>query len=236
MSVAVVVDDREPAGLVAAVRAHPDVESVEVRRLAAGDLVVRGVGFERKTPADYVGSALGRTGPDLEEQVRKLTEAYEHAYVLVEGDIVDVERAAGADVGAVTSPASDAGRQRATGVPGTSVRGSMASITARFEVPVIPAGDRERLVDVAVRLGRKHTEDPSTRPLPTGAVTGRREPTPKRMYGCIDGIGTGTAGTLYEAFPTVEALLAASMEDLLAVEGVGPKRAEAIYEALRTEE
>lgn len=66
MSVAVVLDDREPAGLVAAVRANPDVESVQVRRLAAGDLVVRGVGFERKTPADYVGSAIGRTGFDVE--------------------------------------------------------------------------------------------------------------------------------------------------------------------------
>lgn len=217
MSVSVTVDDREPPAVAAALRAHPDVEAVEVRRLLAGDIVIGSVGFERKTCEDYLRSALGRLGSDLEGQVGKMAEAYDHAYVLLEGDIADVETCW-------------------PGTPDASVRGSLASITARFGVPVIPCGTAERLVDMAVRIARKHTEEPSARPLPVGAVSDRTEPIAKRMYGCIEGIGPDTAEALYEAFPTIESALAAGEEQLRAIDGVGPKRAEAVYAALRTGE
>ena len=217
MSVSVTVDDREPPAVAAALRAHSDVEAVEVRRLPAADIVIGEVGFERKTCEDYLRSALGRLGSDLEEQVGKMTEAYEHAYVLLEGDIADVE---------ACWPAT----------PDASVRGSIASITARFGVPVIPCGGADRLVDLAVRLARKHVEDPSARPLPVSAVTGRTEPIAKRMYGCIEGIGPGTAAALYDAFPTIESALAAGEEQLREIDGVGPKRAEGVYRALRSGE
>lgn len=212
--VVVAVDDREPPAVVEAVRAHPDVTAVEVRRLSAGDLVVGDAGFERKTLADYVGSELGRSRPDLQSQVARLADAYAHAYVLVESHLPTDE-----DLGG--------------GVPAAAVRGSMASITARHGVPVLPCGDLAGLVDMAVRLGRKHAEDPSPRPLAPGAVPDRREPAAKRMYGCIEGIGPEMATRLHEAFPTVESLLAASRAELLAVEGIGPGRADAVEAALR---
>ncbi|NHN46173.1 DNA-binding protein [Halostella sp. JP-L12] len=215
MSVSVVVDDREPTGVAAALRAHADVASVAVRRLDAGDIVIRDVAFERKTADDYLRSVLDRGGSDLEEQVAKMAAAYDHAYVLVEGHLDELE-------------------DRRPGVAGASVRGSMASITARYGTPVIPCGDGDRLVDVAVRFARKHTEEPSARALSTGAVPSRAEPVAKRMYGCIEGVGPGTAAALYDAFPTVEELVAATEEELMTVEGVGPKRAAAIYEAFRS--
>lgn len=216
MQVHVNVDDREPASLVRAVREHPDVASVEVIRLSAGDLAIDGVGFERKTLRDYVGSAMGRSGPDLDDQVRRLVERYDHAYVLLEGNLDDVEGLR-------------------TGVPASAIRGSIASITARHGVPVLPCSDRERLVDMATRIGRKHVEEPSTRRLPTGAITARNEPTAKRMYACIDGIGPRLAAALYESYPSVEALLSASIEELQAIDGVGEGRARRIHGALREE-
>lgn len=216
MQVHVNVDDREPASLVRAVREHPDVASVEVIRLSAGDLAIDGVGFERKTLRDYVGSAMGRSGPDLDDQVRRLVERYDHAYVLLEGNLDDVEGLR-------------------TGVPASAIRGSIASITARLGVPVLPCSDRERLVDMATRIGRKHVEEPSTRRLPTGAITARNEPTAKRMYACIDGIGPRLAAALYESYPSVEALLSASIEELQAIDGVGEGRARRIHGALREE-
>lgn len=215
MTVTVVVDDREPAGVVDSVRSHPDVDAVEVRRLAAGDLVIADVGIERKTLSDYVNGLLARAGPDLYDQVHRLREAYDHAYLLLESQF----------------PADGD-----EDVPATAVRGSAASITARHGVPVIPCSDRSRLVDMTIRLGRKHVEEPSTPALPNGSVTVRDAPTTKRIYGCIDGVGPGVADDLYEVFPTVESLVAASMEDLLAVSGIGPKRAEAIFEAVRSAE
>lgn len=211
-----VVDDREPSGVVRAFREHPDVASVEVRRLPAADVAVDGIGIERKTVADYVSSALGPTGTVLRDQVEKMTEAYDHTYVLLEGDLRDV-----GEHWPDLNPAA--------------VHGSMASFAARYGTPVIPCSDRERLVDVATRLLRKHGEAPSAPPLPAGTVTGYATPATKRLFGCIEGVGPQTAAALYEAFPSVESLVAATPADLREVEGVGEKRAAAIRETLRGE-
>lgn len=214
MSLAVVIDDREPSTVVEAVRAHADVDAVESRRLAAGDLVVGDVGVERKTLGDYVSTLLGRRAPDLYDQVRRLSEAYAHSYVLLEDEL----------------PADD------EDVPAAAVRGSAASITARLGTPVIPCSDLDRLVDMTVRLGRKHVEEPSTPALPNGSVTALDAPQSKRMYGCIDGVGPDTAERLYEAYPAVADVVGASPAELMAIEGIGPKRADAIRSAFRDAE
>lgn len=227
MSLSVVVDDREPPAVAEAVRAHADVDAAESRRLAAGDLVMGDVGVERKTLSDYVNTLLGRSSPDLYDQVRRLSEAYPHSYVLLESELpadVDERRSS-----AHRTSSGDGDE----GVPASAVRGSAASITARFGTPVIPCSDLDRLVDMAVRLGRKHVEAPSTPTLPNGSVTALDAPTPKRMYGCIDGVGPDTAGRLYEAYPAVVDLAAASPEELMRIDGIGPKRADAIYAAFR---
>ncbi|NHN60178.1 MULTISPECIES: ERCC4 domain-containing protein [Halorussus] len=243
MTLSVAVDDREPAAVRRAVEAHGDVVAVDVRRLPAADFavldgsgagsesstsdavgvddaaegrVVGSVGIERKTVDDYVNSALGTTGTDLREQVEKMARAYDRAYVLLEGDLAEV----GAD---------------RPGLDSAAVHGTMASFAARHDTPVVPCSDRERLVDVATRLLRKHGEAPSARPVPGGTVTGYSIPVTKRLFGCIEGVGPATADALYEAFPSVEALLAATPAELREVEGVGEKRAAAIVETLRGE-
>jgi ERCC4-type nuclease len=104
------------------------------------------VALERENSDDYLRSMLDRGGSDLEEEVARMTAAHDHAYVLVEDHLDEIE-------------------ERRPGVAGASVRGSMAPITARYDAPVIPCGDGERLVDVAVRLACKHTEEPSARSL-----------------------------------------------------------------------
>lgn len=237
MSVSVVVDDREPAGLVAGFRAHADVASVSVRHLDAGDVLLAPVGtdplgpgeggatdeaaavvgIERKTPGDYCQSLVGRGGVDVEDQVERLRAAVDHAYLLVEGTLEAVEACR-------------------PGLADASVRGSLASVTARLGAPVVPCGDRERLIDLAVRLARKHTESPGARPIPAGTVTRSDVPVAVRMYAAIDGIGPETATRLHAAFPSVASLLAASPADLEGVDGVGTVRARAIFEALRTDE
>ncbi|WP_224334705.1 ERCC4 domain-containing protein [Haloprofundus halobius] len=238
MHVSVSVDDREPSALVSAVRTHDDVTEVNVSRLASGDIVVGDardarealtrpdgsfdpddgsmrVAFERKTVRDYASSIFRRSGTTLGEQVERMNATYPHSYVLLEGNFADVEE---------------------FGDRASAIRGSMASITAREATPVIPCGTQRLLVDFAVRLGRKHLESPSTRPLRAGAVPNRNEPVTKRMYGCIEGVGPTTAAALYDAYPTVEAVLSATVSDLQRIEGVGEIRARAIHKAFRSRE
>src|SRR5207245_231137 len=45
-------------------------------------------------------------------------------------------------------------------------------------------------------------------------------------------VGEATAELLAQAFPSMDALLAASKENLAAVKGVGPERAESVHEFL----
>jgi ERCC4-type nuclease len=161
-----------------------------------------------------VNSAIGPSGTDLREQVAKMTDASDRAYVLLECDL--------SEVGA-----------RRPGPSSAAVHGTMASITARHDTPVVPCSDRQRLVDVAIRLPRNHREDPSPRSIPGGTVTGFGSPTTEQLFGCIVGIGPKTAAALYERFSSVEALLEASPAELREVEGVGETRAEAIFETLR---
>lgn len=207
----VIVDDREPNAVVRTLRDHPDVTSLEIDRLHAGDIVIGEAAFERKTLSDFVRSVVGETGTDLRDQATKMREGYRHAYVLLEGELSQVPE---------------------LGVRPAVFHGCMASITARLDTPVIPCSSRERLVDVAIRLGEKHSNDPTARPVPAGSVTGRTAPTVKRMYGCIDGVGPETADALYESFPTMAALVAASNDDLRSVSGIGEKRANAIRTAI----
>jgi ERCC4-type nuclease len=206
-----VVDSREPEAVHAATLAHPDVSDWREAHLAAADLVVNGVGFERKTPSDFAASILeGR----LDEQVTKLTDAYDHAYVLLEGGFPDFEAL---------------GHTR---LKPASARGKAASVTARHGLPVIPAGETASLVDMATRLGRKHTAAPTSTHLPTGAL-GTDEPPGKRMLACIPGVGPRTAESLYREFESVAAVVAATEAELTAVDGVGPKTAAAITEAIQ---
>jgi DNA excision repair protein ERCC-4 len=213
-TVEVIVDVREPGEVSAKVTDHPEVESFTLAELPAGDLEIDGVGFERKTMSDYTSSLLeGR----LEEQVVKLNQRYEHAYILVEGDLVETNN----PLSAVTS-----------NIAPESLRGSMSSLTARHGVPVLCCSNLALLADMAVRLARKHVEENNGSFVSTGAV-GSNEPTAKMMYGCIDGVGADTAETLYVEYPSMAKFMSnATVEDLRQLDGIGKKTAEKIMEGV----
>lgn len=213
-TVHVTIDVREPGEVTAKVSDHPEVESFDLAELPAGDLEINGVGFERKTMSDYASSLLeGR----LNEQAVKLNQRYEHAYILVEGDLVET----GNPLDAVTS-----------NIAPESLRGSMSSLTARQGLPVLCCSNRALLADMAVRLARKHVEEKGTSFVTSGAV-GKNEPTAKMMYSCISGVGADTAETLYAEYPSMAEFMSnASVEDLQQLDGIGEKTAEKIMEGV----
>lgn len=223
--VRVVVDTREPDVVMHVLFAHPDVDRIREAELPAADLVVNGVGIERKTPSDYSGAL---TEGRLVEQADKLVDAYDHRYLLLEGSYDHIAEL------------------RPTELDERSARGMGASLTARYGIPVVPTGgdplgdDRARrdatakLVDYALRLGRKHTEAPVSDHLPTGDV-GSSEPPAKRMWGCLPGVGPTLADRLYAEIGTPQVLGAGdahAIDQLTAVEGIGEPTAQRIFDAL----
>jgi ERCC4-type nuclease len=212
-TVDVTVDVHEPTSIIERVSEHEDVESFTVGALDSGDIVIEGVAFERKTPSDFA-SSMTESDNRLRDQISRMLTEHDNVYVLVEGSITDFDY--------LTH----------TNVKGASLRGYTASIEARQGVSVKFCGTEEILVDMAVRLARKHIEDPSKRLKVDSSVT-KDEPVVKRMVACVDGVGPDMADRLYEQFDSIPSLLEAaqngSLED---VDGVGEKTATNIKNAL----
>lgn len=206
------IDSREPPEVTGAISAHPDVENYTLTKLPAADLEIGGIGFERKTIEDYNSSMQEQR---LESQTRKMGERYEIAYILIEGNMAETQNVF------------------KSSIAGNSLRGSMASLTARDSGvrSVIPCSNLDMLADYAVRLARKHVEDKGREFIPTEA-TEPDAPTAMKMYLQIDGVGPQMAQNLYDEFPTISRFVEeSSYEKLQTIEGIGEKTAIQIIDA-----
>lgn len=218
------VDLNEPDDVRMLTLGHPDVDNWGEEFLDAADIVVNGVGIERKRPGDFVSSMMDDR---LDEQVRKLSEAYDDAVILIEGNGF-----------------ADFSSLEHTGMKPQSARGKAASVHMRYGIPVVPTGGtpgtetaHRLLVDYAIRLGRKATEEPSSDYL-EGSVVGSDEPLGKRLWGCFEGVGPTRAEDLFETvgspldFVITWAGLADLESQLVAVNGIGEKTAERLVEQI----
>ena len=219
-TIAVDVDVREPTETLDAVEAHdsadPTLEELDSADLATGVKGEGRYGFERKTPSDFASSMMD-SDDRLRDQVERMTQQYEMAYVLIEGSFDDFR--------SLTH----------TRVPAKALRGFAASITARNGVPVIPVSDLDTLVDMAVRISMKHM-DVGSDGLRVETSVEKGAPTAMRMFGAIGGVGSETAKSLHDMFPTIEAAVQADQQEFTAIPGVGEKTAEGIHEALHEAE
>lgn len=193
---------------------HDDVEDWELRNMDSADININGIGFERKTPSDYASSLQkGR----LESQVARMKEQYEFAYILIDGDMRDVNNLYG-------------------GMPAKSIKGSQASLTARENsgvVGVFYCSNNTELVDWAVRLTRKHLEKSGKSKFEVMPAVNPDLPTTLQMYCCIDGIGTKTAKALHENYPSIHSLVKnGDIEELQKIDGIGEKTAINIVQSL----
>lgn len=214
----VVVDSNEDAQspfVTAAVESHRDVSSVTVESLPAADIELGGIGFERKTPTDFLSSM---TGDRLSKQLDALDERYDVAYILIDGTLYDLYSVASSErlyQAAVAAIASYTARD------GSGVEA------------VIPTGTTNELVELAVALTAKHHSNSSHAFVPS-VPTGTDEPTTKFIYRCIDGVGPTVADRLYEKYTSVEELLErGTIDELSSLKGIGDVKAERIRNTFR---
>lgn len=210
--VSVLIDDREPSEFISEVAAHEEVRDWEADRLEIGDLKFEEADLliERKTPGDYNSSL---TSGHLKSQIERMKQVTDNSYILVEGDLRDFED------------------MEYSGIPATAIRGSVASIMARDDVPIVPCSDRESLIDISVRLARKYIEEPGRGMMDSGPID-VGEPFAKRVYGLIGGIGRDTAETVHSRYQTIPEAQEASISELCELDGIGNKTAEKIKDHL----
>jgi ERCC4-type nuclease len=203
-SMHVVADDREEGSGVIEALAAMDDATVTVDRLSLGDyLVDEWLRAERKTLLDLaVSVADGR----LFRQASRLASAPKRAVVLLEGTARDL-----AD--------SDMRRE--------ALQGALITLTLRLDLPLLRAkapAESARLLRYAARQRRRDRTSAVPRASSGTRPAGKREGQLYVLQG-LPNVGPTRAERLLEAFGTVEAVMTASVDDLTAVESIGPKTA-----------
>lgn len=203
--IVIVADDRERESLVIeSLRGIFNV-SVYVERLASGDyLADRRILFERKTLQDLARSIVdGR----LFKQMVRLAKSKYRAVLILEGTGKDAE---------------------CLGVRREALQGALITISLILGIPVLRSMAPEetaRLIAYAARqvasLGKEGYQRSGYRP---------KHKKGRQLYILqgLPGVGHERALRLLEKFGSVEAVMLASHNDLLAVEGVGAKTANRI--------
>jgi DNA excision repair protein ERCC-4 len=201
----IVADDRErESDVIESLQGIANV-SVRIERLAAGDyLADRRTLFERKTLLDLARSIVdGR----LFKQMVRLGESKYKAVLILEGTGKDAE---------------------CLGVRREALQGALITISLILGIPVLRSmapAETARVIVYAARqvasLGKAGYQRSGYRP---------KHKKGRQLYILqgLPGVGHERALRLLEKFGSVEAVMLASHNDLLAVEGVGAKTADRI--------
>jgi len=214
------VHEQDAPQMLTALDGHKEVEEWKLSALDAGDLQLTfedsdlTVVFERKTPSDYAGTLMGKDGTRLDEQIQKLSDFDGPAYILIEGNQEDFRSLTGTNISAA------------------SLVGSVASTDVRYLDGVRFCSDADGLVDMAVRLARKHKETPSSNSIAQKTVV-KDAPFLVKMLTCVDGVGERRARDIATEYDTVESLLDATAEDISRIDGIGSEIAKNIVETIQ---
>jgi Fanconi anemia group M protein len=204
----VVADTREFHAEVVKALARRNVP-VESEQLEVGDYVVSDrLGIERKEAGDYAASL---TDGRLFEQVKGLRDAYAAPLVILEGE------------------APLEGRN----IDPAAWYGSIASLVADFRVPVVQTADAEETADLLASLANREQDD-EDRPVALRHPDSSMAPDEQIRFVAegLPGVSSARAEALLDHFGSLQAIFAASQDQLTRVDGIGPETARRIRTVL----
>jgi len=209
-SVTIIADDRESRSEVIPSLREIEGVTVNIRRLAIGDYSADDwLVFERKTLRDFAISIIdGR----LFRQMIRLASSKQKGVLILEGTGKDLKE---------------------TGMKRESIQGALVTVSLILGVPVlrsISVNETARLMVYAIRQLRSISGE--------GVHRSGYKPKNKRkrqlfILQGLPGIGRERAGRLLEHFGSVEAVVTASRENLVSVDGIGKDTVEKIKWAVR---
>lgn len=211
--VKVYVDKREIRSHVAHSLEKLDVEVI-LRTLEVGDYVVSDrVGIERKTVDDFLSTFLD--GRDLFGQISDLARAYRRPLLIIEGEGIYSKRH----------------------IHPNAIRGALSTVAIDFGIPVLFSKDEEDTAAlISIIAKREQADHPKKEINLHGTKTASTLPEQQEyVVSAISEIGPVVAKNLLRHFGSVERIMRASREELMAVELVGPKTADRIREVVSGE-
>ncbi len=212
--VEVVIDQRELDSSIAKSLSTHDELVTRLETLAVGDYVLSDrVAVERKSAADFVDSMLD-ADRSLFQQVGELSRAYARPVLIVEGTNLYGQR----------------------DIDPNAIRGALASLAVDFGISVLRTESEADTTELLATIARREQETRDREVSVHGEKTRKtRAEQQEYVVSSIADIGPITARSLLEHFGSVEAVMTAREEDLLAVDGVGSVTAERIREVVGSE-
>jgi Fanconi anemia group M protein len=209
----VIVDSREPDTITT--KLNNMGYNVEIRTLEVGDYVFEGgTAFERKK-SDFLNFQ------DVLQKSAELKSVYKFPYLIVELDVKQL----------ISQKSFYGHTPPATFIK--QISGLISSLTVRG-VPPIFCSNADVMVNVMTGIAKRNIDgkDRTVDYKMEGFRTTTDDDYTLAMYGNLPSIGPNTARALKEVFPSMEKLMSAEENDLLEIEGIGPKRASDIYRIL----
>ena len=207
----VIVDSRERASNVAIYLKALGVR-VQYRMLAIGDYItVSGYAVERKEAHDFVSSLFsGR----LFDQAARLSEAYDNAIIVVEGDFQTI-------FGSMQNP--------------RAMWGTLSTLVFDYGLTVFFTLNAEQTADFLYTLVRRRTPSRHEHPVVYKGFRARTfEETKLSILSNLPGIGPKLAKRLLEDFGSLRRVFSASVAELTLINGVGRVKAGKVVEILES--
>ncbi|WP_262179161.1 DEAD/DEAH box helicase [Haloarcula laminariae] len=203
----IVADQRELDSTIARDLSTRDGVETRLETLAVGDYVLSDrVAVERKTVSDFLDTLTGGDR-SMFEQVGDAARNYARPVVVIEGGDLYGER----------------------NVHAKSINGALASLAVDFGASVLRTDDQDETADLLETIATREQDDGDR----TVSVHGEKQAKTvaeqqEYVVASVAEVGPVTARSLLEQFGSVEAVMTATHDELLDVDGIGEVTAERI--------
>jgi len=206
----IVIDDRETSSKVVEVLSNLEA-LIRLERLPHGDYAIGDrILIERKTARDFVDTLINR---DLLGQLKEMADAATKPVLIIEGGDLFVQR----------------------DIHPNAIRGVLAAITIDLSISILYTKDEQETAQMIFVLARREDSERGERKVHPHKSYHSQKEEQEYIISSFPEIGMKNARLLLVHFGSVQAIVNASLEELVAVRGVGEKTAQKIVDLCRRE-
>jgi ERCC4-related helicase len=204
----IVIDDRETSSKVVEVLSGVGAV-IRLERLAHGDYAIGDrILIERKTTRDFVDTLINR---DLLGQLKAMAEAVPRPVLIIEGGDLYTQR----------------------DIHPNAIRGVLAALTVDMGISLIYTTDEQDTAQLLFVLAKREEGERGERKLHPHKSHRSLKEEQEYIISAFPEIGMKNARLLLTHFGSVQGIVNASLEELVAVRGIGEKTAGKIFELCR---
>ncbi len=204
----IVIDDRETSSKVVEVLSGMGV-AIRLERLVYGDYAIGDrILVERKTARDFVDTLVNR---DLLGQVKAMADAVIRPVMIIEGGDLFTQR----------------------DIHPNAIRGVLAALTVDMGVSVLFTCDEQDTAQMLMVLAKREEGERGERKMHPHKTHRSVKEDQEYIVSAFPEIGMKNARLLLSHFGSVQGIVNASLEELVAVKGIGEKTGQRVFELSR---